>query len=192
MLEKITGISQSKDEPDLNLDLSEVSPAHTRKYDNLRWSQPDRQHLSFASESFEDNKQYTGEPVDHSADISNIYAKLHQLESVQSNGNNNNKDVVNLYTKLHALELELTEVSKSNAVNSSGSGNNDALYQAQNEQRSQLASLERKIDGLCLALQVHKSSAEMMTDTMRHLYERTSEIEEELSQNSRQHESHIL
>ena len=187
LLESIIGINPKKGS-DPNLDLSEVSAK--RKDSNLGWSVVGGQRPSMASEEFEDNHQYAGaKTIDHSADILNIYAKLDRLESsAQIRENDNDKDVSILYKKLHEMKLSMTEVSNSNTGYSNGSSSNDALYQAQNEQRAQLASLERKIEDLCLALQVHKSSAEMMTDTMKHLYERTSEIEEELSQNGRQSE----
>lgn len=143
-----------------------------------------------SSDSFNVNDNQNGthenKAESHSDDISKIYSKLNYLELLVEN-----VETSDLYTKLHKLELAMTE---KNLIGSKSdvASNNDALYQAQNDLYAKLTKMEQNIDDLRLALQVHKSSAELIGDSVRYLHERTSDMEDELSQNSRPYESHIL
>ena len=213
LLDRMTGqspkSSHAEEGPeDKKVDLSEDNPSGGR---NLRWSSvggditrtlnrkrslqwsfnEEEKRRSMELDSFNDNDKENGtqekKVADHSKDISNLYARINELELLGDHGD----DISDIYSKLHKLELSLSENNLHGTL-SNGSGNNEALYQAQNDLYAKLVAMERKMEDFRLALQVHKSSAELITDSVRCLHERTSEMEDELSQNSRPYESHIL
>ena len=105
-------------------------------------------------------------------------------------------EITDLYRLVHQLKLELSEVNNnSGSMSINGINNNDAIYRAQisseqsiNDLRDQLAIMERKTEeqfaNLRLALQVHKSSTELISDSIRFLHEKTSGMEDEFSDNS--------
>jgi hypothetical protein len=99
-----------------------------------------------------------------------------------------NESIADIYTRLQMIEQEFS--------NSALNGNHNSLYQAQissdhsiNEIRTQLHAMERRTDeqfqNIRLALQVHKSSTELISDSVMQLYQRTAEVEEELSESGR-------
>jgi uncharacterized secreted protein with C-terminal beta-propeller domain len=140
-------------------------------------------------ESFNDNENGThNDNLNRGKDISEIHEKLHKLE-LEKTSVDYSEDISKIFTKLHEMELLMSD-KKSLGETTNGTNNNDALYQAQNDLYAKITAIERQTDDLRLALQVHKSSADLITDSVRYLHEKAIEMEE-LSQNSRSSGPHI-
>lgn len=158
---------------------------------SLGWSYIDQRRSSVDEDKFDDNENGANgrDAIDYSEDISNIYSKLHELETRQK-GVDHGADATDLYAKLHELELELTEIGNSGTARTNDDGNHDALYRAQNELRANLSVVEQKMDDLRFVIQMQKCTTEMISDSIKCLHDRTVQMEDELSQNSRS--AHII
>ncbi|KAL3795399.1 hypothetical protein ACHAWO_002646 [Cyclotella atomus] len=172
-------------------DEKEKTPPPNPSNPHIRWSyiEEEKKPLSMELESFNDNENGTqNDNLNRGKDISEIYEKLHKLELGKTSVDYS-EDISKIFTKLHEMELLMSD-KKSLGETTNGTNNNDALYQAQNDLYAKITAIERQTDDLRLALQVHKSSADLITDSVRYLHEKAIEMEE-LSQNSRSSGPHI-
>ena len=135
----------------------------------------------FRSWSIDDEKndgQEISDPINstvRSHEVKHIYAELQELKQ-----RNYEKDISDLQSKLRHLEMKLKGVS-----NPEGSANHHIPRHTQNERfEEQLTNLEQKMDDLRLALQIHTSSSEIMSESIQYLYGKSSEMEEELVRQS--------
>ena len=137
-----------------------------------RWSTIDDIKLSIVDDNkFVDNDEFVDNGIstsmngtDHSREINELYGKLHELED-----------------KFVQQDKPCQKVELSGIINQAGTTHDDSVYQVQNEHRTQLTSLEKKIEDLRLALQMHKSSSKLMSESIQHLYGRVSFKDEEFS-----------
>jgi len=163
-LEKMMGKSSSPD----NSNKSDETSANDETPQKPRWTAVGNDKLRWSSvegDKFVDNKisaNVTG--TDHTHEINDLYAKLYKLED-----------------KFDQQDKARGDTVLAGMINQGGAAHDDTLYQVQNEHRAQLTTLEKKIDDLRLALQVHKSSSQLMSESIRHLYGRTSVTDGELS-----------
>lgn len=181
----------SEDEAEQRDEANQKKPASYRQKQSWRWSyiESEKKRLSTELESFNDNDNGTlNSNIDRAKDISDIYQKLHQLE-LEKKTVDYGDDISDIFTKLHDMELRMSD-KNSLPGTPNGTSNNDALFRAQNDLYAKIAAVERQTEDLRLALQVHKCSAEIITDSVRYLHEKTIEMEE-LSQNSHSYESRI-
>ena len=107
--------------------------------------------------------------IDHDKNDKEINAPMNNTAG------SHEKDISDLQSKLRDLEIKL------NGVSNQDSANNHTSSRAQNKQYDQqLTKLEQKMDDLRLALQIHTSSTDIMSESIQYLYGKTSEMEDKL------------